>query len=256
MTGEVYPGILLAEGALDWLVAYPPAKAPAIKISWNEEEGAEISDEPPTADKKKADIRFLDTGGGAKAFIDYLMERERRFTFAPLPDAVTLRVLSFPHLVYDPHFTSFSIRFEEVGADFPSTKAAFHPVPVRGSAAFLLDGVNVNRYGVHILEGSLDSLLRGGDAKPGLVGAVKRKREAYEATLHCHIGATGGAFFENRNAFLQALTARRVHTLTLPTGETMQSYYRDCTTREFFHDPRYWWTFDLKMMIIKRSYNS
>lgn len=248
-------GIL--EGGLKDVVSFPSLKEPEI-YDWAERNGIEVDLSNPKIAAKRMVVEFYqDRAGDAMSFISFLSGPGYKVcNFAIAGVTRTLRAVSVPQFD-NSLITVFSVEFSE---DNPTVVNSVQTFPSVGTG-YLLNGVDLSEYGVHVLEGSNASILKPFQIKPNLLidsrylngsnydtGVTRYGTK--EVQLNCFIKAPNlNVFWSNMNALLSVLTSPG--TKTFEYDLSYECYYKSMAVVDF--DPRsnVWCTFSLNLVFIK-----
>lgn len=250
-------GVYITEGGLNGLISFPPLKEPE-KVSWAERDGVEVDLSNPKLDAKKLSIDFAINGNGDyNGFLALiLVEGYHIFTFTSLGITKALRVVSLPDLSVD-LITTFKVEFSE---DNPVRQ--FASVGVGTSTDYKLDNKDLSAYGIAVLQGSDDSILKLPDLKQNLTidskimngviyDAERVKYNEKQVSLKClALASTTFAFLNNMNAFLYALTASGEREFTFKNIK-YKCYYKSMSVTNFDYSGRVWCEFTLNLVFTK-----
>ena len=239
-------GVYITEGGMNDLMSFPPLKEPE-KVSWAERDGVEVDLSNPKLDAKRFSIDFAVTGNGDyNGFLAFIMtDGYHIFTFTSLGITKTLRVVAFPDLSVD-LITTFKVEFSE---DNPVRQ--FASVGVGANTDYKLDNKDLSAYGIAVLQGSDDSILKLPDLKPNLTinsrfengvmyDAERVRYNEKQVSLKClALASTAFAFLNNMNAFLYALTASGEREFTFKNLK-YACYYKSMSVTNFDYSGRIW----------------
>lgn len=250
-------GVYITEGGLNGLVSFPPLKEPE-KVSWAERDGIEVDLSNPKLDAKKFSIDFGVTGNGDyNAFLALiLVEGYHIFTFTSLGITKVLRVVTLPDLSVD-LITTFKVEFSE---DNPARQ--FASVGTGNNTGYKFDDKDLSAYGIAILQGSDDSILKLPDLKSNLAIESKFKngvmydvgRVRYgekQVQLKClALASATPIFINNMNALLYDLTAPGEHEFAFKNLK-YTCYYKSMSVTNFDYSGRIWCEFTLNLIFTK-----
>ena len=246
-------GVYIVQNGLNNVVEYPSIKAPD-NNDWAEMDGIEVDLSKISLEPKKITIKFA--GSGCFGFINTISQSGyRTVVFDEIGITKTLRVVSVSDLSAN-LIVMFSVDFYE---DSPVIVQS-NPTHASTGSGFELDGVDLSRYGVVVLEGSIDSILKPFPVKQnrsislkGISGqtynANRVKFAEKQVDVNCLM--TGSDFITNYNALFYALTKSGERTFYY-NGIDYTCYYNSSKVSEFeIINGRFWFKFTLSFTFIK-----
>jgi hypothetical protein len=278
MTGKIYIdgkdtyslyGVIVADGGYNDLVAYPPLKS-VESNDWAEEDGIEPDLSSPILDTRELNIKFAATGNAPRfgAFVELLSDRAyHTFNFQEIGKTYRLRLVSQSNLSLAPDsplslgIQIFTLSFAD---DFPFEGYTYQsPVSsINQQTGYEIDERDLSEYGVAILKGSEEEILKSPAVKKNLLQNVKSQNGAIydsefvvfktkEVKLNCLMQAnTLEEFWRNYHALLYDLTCPEERELYVDaTGYTYPCYYKSCSVTGF--SPRLrkiWFQFSLTLV--------
>lgn len=260
-------GVVL-QGGYASLMAYPPLKG-VNSNDWAEEDGLEadlsvpvlegIEFNPPVLDKKEVSLQFMARSKKrVGAFLQSLSDKGyHEFNFTELGRKFTLRLLSQSSDKLIPgDGDSFTLRFSD---DFPLKDYQYlePQSSLTVNTGYVLDGRDLARYGIRVLQGSEASvrslppvksrLTMNINSLPGVIydGTAPVKYQAKDVTLQCLMQAESmSALWHNYNAFLYDLKRPSYRTLSVAaTSRSYSCYYKNGAVSRFFPDDKAWLEF-------------
>jgi hypothetical protein len=270
-------GISLSDVAYDDLVCFPKLKPIAFN-DWHERNGIEPDLSAPVIEAKDVTIPFYvqDVQSGYKSFIDALTDGAyHSFNFAKIGLTKELRLKSCGEISSVQGLGSFQLTF----SDDQPMKGYSYSSPSSSLESFgdyLLDGTDFANYGVRMLKGTMDSILRSPNVKENLkidisvVPGITYDREfmsgenlipnknvtfqSMEVQLRCLMRSRDAQeFWNNRNALVYDLTKAGERTLSVTKiGKSIPCFYKDCSVSCFYPDNgKFWFEFNLSLEFFK-----
>jgi len=246
-------GVYVVQGGFNDVVEYPSIKAPD-KNDWPEFDGIEVDLSNVSIEPKKITLKFA--GSGCIEFINAISQPGyRTVVFDEIGITKSLRVISASDLSVN-LIMMFSVDFYE---DDPAIIQS-NPTHASTGSGFELDGVDFSRYGVAVLEGSVDSILKPFPVKQnrsislkGVSGqtynANRVKLAEKQVDVNCLM--TGGDFITNYNALFYTLTKSGERTFYY-NGVDYKCFYNSSKVSEFeVINGRFWFKFTLSLTFIK-----
>lgn len=267
-------GAFVKKGGYNGLLSFPPLKEVAFN-DWQEYDGIEPDLSNIQIDRHEFTIEFYISGDhvDVTAFISLIKSRQYHlFEMRSIAMTKRLRMMSCSNVSYGPRLSSVSVK---VCDDTPLSGFEFKglsPTPVPSISSYKLDGVNLSSYGIRVLKGSLQSVLKSADFKQPLIRSVstlsgvivdeeaKVVEGSKEIQLECLLRAESFASaWNNLDSFLYHLT--KLNEDNLPTeegkrdlyvgaiGRVVHCYYKSCNVDAFFPDNgNVWVGFKLTMV--------
>lgn len=267
MTGTLYIdghdiyaefGVFITEGGYNGLISFPSLKEPD-KNDWHEYDGIEVDLASPKLDTKTFSISFAGTNG-IDAFMNFLIgSASRSFNFVQVGLTKTLRLVSFTE------YAGYGLKTIKVDfADDNPLNGYSYLAPssnIVTQRGYLIDSVDLSAYGVWILEGSDNELLKPFQVKPNLTRSSKYasgatydtgviKKLPKDVKLNCLLMANNlTEFWRNYNALLCNLSKANVRVFTFNSANT-NFYYKSASVTEIQLSGRLWCKFDLNLVFI------
>lgn len=271
MTGRLYIdgkdayteyGVYVTEGGWNELVAYPPLKA-VESNDWQEMDGIEADLSAPALNSREAQLRIA-IGGDYDDFlrlIDLLADGAyHTFNCAHIQRTYSLRLVSVPNLDKARLVGTAALRLAD---DFPLSGYSYID-PSSDIATvndYTLDDVPFTDYGVRVLQGTLDEVLRTPNVKPLLLRNIGSQPGALydgggdvtykskDVKLFCLLRAsTLTELWRNYDALLYDLI--RPNERRLYVDELEQEFpfhYKSCQVTAFYPSDRIWLQFTLTL---------
>lgn len=248
-------GIYVSEGGLNGLLSFPSLKEPD-KSDWAELNGIEVDLSAPNLDTKEFAMKFAcSSTSNLSEFIALVKQGYHTFSFPNLSVTRSLRLVS----VNDYNGTliqSFSLTFAD---DFPLSGYTYQtPILNATSTGVTIDGSDIKRYGLVLLEGSRDEIIKNPPLKANLLVNSKYSTGAvYDAGVAKYQSKEVKLklFFENwsysvQNAFLCDLVRVGERTLTFE-GRTFKFYYKSCSVDKISYGGAIWVNIELNLVFTK-----
>ena len=246
------------------VVCFPPVK-PVDTNDWWEYDGIEPNLSAPVLSGR--DVKLNLAGVGRYHNIGNLMERlsdGAYHTFYIAGRKFNYRLVSMNDLKPD-SFSSFALTLRDELPDMRQTIEYVTPCADDKSAYFGdIDGVDLRKYGIAILNGTVQSIMNSPETKNNLAQdygffdgqyydgrTVKFKSK--DVVLKCVMRAKNYEdFWQQRDNLLYDLIRPGEHVLYVNrTEEELPFYYKSCSSAEFFEDP-IWWMFDLTLCVTRQ----
>lgn len=255
-------GVYVTDGGYKELAGFPPLKEPE-KNDWWEDDGEEADLSAPRLDTREVTLKTACCGGDMDGFLAFLNKGAyHTVTSKALGRSWNLRYTKQASLEYCGGLYVLALKFAEddplAGYVYAAPSGASP-----GSTGFSLDGKDLADYGVHILSGSLASVLAVPEVKSNLLRNIKSlqgaqydgKKVRYkskEIRLSCLMRAADMAeLWRNRDALLYDLTRPGARTLGVDAlGRAFECHYSKSTVEEFLADGRPWLKFSLNLTAI------
>ena len=259
-------GISISDVAYDDLVCFPQLKAIDFN-DWHERNGIEPDLSAPVVEAKDVTIPFYasDVLSGYKMFIEAITDGAyHSFNFVRIGLTKRLMLKSCGEISSVRGLGSFSLTFSD---DQPMEGYSYNAPSsmVEQLGDYLIDGVDLARYGIRILKGTMDSIIKMPDTKENMRRNVSvRPGTIYDgefvtfksrtAQIRCLMRASNPAeFWNNRNAFVYDLTKAGERKLYVSQiGKEIPCFYKDCSVSCFYPDNgKFWFEFNLSLEFFK-----
>lgn len=256
-------GAYVVSGGWNELVAMPPLKA--VKSNdWQEEDGIEADLSAPVLNTREVTIKFAIVGDFDRYydFIELLSDGSTHtFRCAEIGRIFRLRLVSQASLDLAKLLGFLSLKFAD---DYPLDGYEYE-APTGGGLAqsddYTLDGVRFSDYGVRLLKGSLNEVMKLPAVKPALLrnvasqsGAIydtqaKITYKSKDAKLTCLLRADSlSEMWRNYYALLHDLTQPNERLLGVAAlDEEFPCYYKSCAVMGFGIEGRIWLQFSLTL---------
>ena len=272
MSGRVYVdgldlygrwGLYVADvGVWNDLVAMPPLKD-VDSTDWHEEDGIEADLAEPVLDTRNISLTFAFKGDVHKqyfSFIEFLTDGAyHEFDCRYIGRKYKLRMVSHTNFDYATQLGKIKVKFAD---DFPLDGYEYQ-APMTSIAQvedYLFDNVPFTAYGVRVLQGSLEEVMKPANVKENLLrnietvaGAIYDAEsvtyESKDVKLSCLMRAESlTELWQNFDALLYDLIRPDEHLLYV--SELQQEfpfYYKKCSVSEFFPEGRPWLKFTITL---------
>lgn len=241
-------GITVLADSIARLIAFPSMKAPAT-IDWYEYDGVEADLSNPKMSAREVTLSFFAPDDSMIGdFFDLLTTKPYHvWEFACLNMRYALRLDAAPDITTYRRSQYFSLQFIDDEVDRDYSKDGL-PSFGRPDTGYAFDGIDLADYGISVLTGTRDSLLKAPDIKLNIsrnysffsgnyYEATDGRFQSKDVDVRCLLEADSiSAFWAAYNALLKALFAPDERTFTVNNkteyGE-FACYYKSCDTDEF-----------------------
>lgn len=255
-------GVFVADTGLVNLLQYPPLKK-VDSNDWPEEDGEEFDLSSPALDTRSFQMKFASHKmNRVGAFIAVMSDKGYHdLEFPAIGQSYRLRLVSQQAMTVYSRGDAFTLQFAD---DFP-LRSYTYVAPesaMNRQCGYEIDGIDLGKYDVAILEGSLAEVLKSPAVKQNLLQNFQRTSGATydgeivrfktkEVKLKCAMRArTFDAFWRNYKALLHDLTRPNERLLYVDaTGYEYPCYYKSCSSGKFV--PVFgniWWVFELTLV--------
>lgn len=259
-------GVFVEQYGYKALIQAPPFKS-IDSTEWDEFDGAEYDLSEPVLDSKTFSVAFCITDiTSASDLFELLSDKAyHTFDFRELGKTYRLRLTSNGSLSSKVRLGKLSLGFAD---DFPTPdKIAPYPtgaVDVKQSG-YELDDIDFSRFGIYILNGTDDNILKAPDVRPNLT--INTKGEAgvsYDGEIVMYKpkdvvvkmlirAANVTVFWERWNALFTALIKPDTRRFYIDkTVEEFDCFYRKCSVSKFdiLRNGRVWCEFSVTLTFI------
>lgn len=261
-------GLRLGENSAASFIEWPSLKK-VYYNDWHEEDGIEPDLSNPVLDTHYCNLLFVGTtsADSVDAFIAALSDGAyHTFSLRSRIFEQTLRLVKCVSVNRVDNLWFIELRFSK---DYPEELLLRNPFePLSPDNRYVIDGVMVSNWGVRILEGVNNELLRIGDVKENLlqsldgdngvkydsVGVYFRERNV---RIPCLIRAsTIPKLCDNYCGLLSKVILPGAHTLiATDLGCRYSFYYKSCKVRRAFLDAKPWIELDITITVFKNPTN-
>lgn len=257
-----YSAILL-DGSLNDVLEYPKLKKPETN-DWAEEDGLEVDLVSPVLDKKNINISFLINELEIEEFVEFLLSTTYKdYYFTELGVSVNLRFLEIKGIHKEQEKFRIDIKLVD---DKPLNGYSYEDPKLEAVSANLeMDGMDLSKYGISVLEGSENNLEEIVKAKKKLLITSKyisgvevseevSKKQAKKAKLNLFIKQNKADFLKGYKSFLYDLVKPDERTL-LFNGKTYKAYYSDSKIKDLIIENGFvWCNFIVSIIVISSEY--
>ena len=253
-------GVYVVEGGWNDLVAFPPLKA-VDSNDWQEFDGIEADLSSPVLNSRDVQLKLAIARhfSGFLLLIDLLSDGAyHTFNCASIQRTYTLRLVSQPNLAKARLVGSATLRLAD---DFPMSGYTYSAPSsaVIEADDYMIDDVPFTDYGVRVLQGTLDEVLKTPNVKPLLLRNVRSQQGAQydsggnvtykskDVKLYCLLRAeTLAEMWRNYDALLYDLIRPDVRTLYVDElDHEFPFHYKSCQVTEFYPSGKLWLQFTL-----------
>lgn len=252
-------GVYVVHGGWNELIAYPPLKN-VNSNDWQEEDGIEADLSAPVLNTREMQLKIAISGLFSRFFalIEHLSDGSYHTFESPyIQRTYRLRLTQQPNMSAAKVLGTATLKFAD---DFP-LRGYTYIAPASGVIAcddYALDGVNFTDYGVRILKGTLDEVMKIPNVKANLIrnigtqsGALyDGKRVTYKSKdvkIQCLMRAeTLTELWRNYDALLYDLIRPDERSLWVNDLEQeFPFHYKSCQVTEFYPEDKIWLQFVL-----------
>lgn len=259
-------GVYVVQGGWNELIAYPPLK-PIDSNDWQEEDGIEPDLSSPVLNSREVSVKIAISGLYSRfnALIELLSDGAyHTFECAYIQRHYKLRLVSLPNIAVTKVLGTATLKFAD---DFPlmGYKYATPASNVAASDDYAFDGTLFTDYGVRILKGTLDEVMKTPTVKTNLLRNIGTKSGALydgknviykskDVKIYCLLRAdTLDELWRNYDALLYDLIRPEERTLEVDENE-YPFHYKSCQVLDFYPDGKIWLQFVLTVTFT-RAFN-
>ena len=252
-------GICIAENGYDGIIGYPPLK----KVNandWEDEDGIDVDLSSPALDTRNFPIQFVSHGKARTGtFFELISDKAyHSFYFSALDKTFKLRLVSQSNLDTLLGLETFTLQFAN---DFPVPEEYTYVGPQSNTVyttGYKLDGIDLASYGVRILKGTIDEVLKSPAVKQKLITNLQRQNGAKysgdtvnyktkDVKISCLMRADSlSEFWRNYNALIFDLAKPNERTLYVEKLDMeYPCYYKSSSVVEFYPTDKIWFKFSL-----------
>lgn len=254
-------GIYVVDGGWNELIAYPPLK-PVATNDWQEEDGIEVDLSSPVLDSREVSLKVAFSGLYSRfdLFIELLSDRAyHTFECAYIRRNYRLRLVSLHNFEEAELLGMATLKLAD---DFPIHNYKYI-APMSNIATvndYSFDGYPFTRYGVRILRGTRNEVMRTPDVKQNLLRNIETNAgvlyddnsvtyRSKDVKLQCLLRAdTLNELWRNYDALLYDLTRPNERMLEVD-GNEFPFYYRSCQVTEFYPNGKIWLQFSITITV-------
>lgn len=257
-------GVYVVQGGWNELIAYPPLK-PVDSNDWHEEDGIEPDLSSPVLNSREISVKMAISGLYSRfnALIELLSDGAyHTFECAYIQRRYKLRLVSLPNLAVTKVLGTATLKFAD---DFPllGYKYVAPASNVAASDDYAFDGTLFTDYGVRILKGTLDEVMKPPTVKPNILRNIGTKSGALydgknviykskDVKIYCLLRAdTIDELWRNYDALLYDIIRPNERTLWIDAlCIDVPFYYKSCQVTDFFPTDKIWLQFTLNLVFI------
>lgn len=256
-------GIYVVDGGWNELIAYPPLK-PVETNDWQEIDGIEADLSNPVLDSREVAVKIAVSGlfSSFNALLSVLSDGAyHNFECAYIHRRYKLRLVALPNLSVTQSLGVAILKFAD---DFPMQGYKYHPPKsnIDANYEYAFDGTPFSDYGVHILKGTHDEVIRKPDVKLNLLRNIETKAGAIydgkgvtykgkDVKIFCLLRAeTLDELWRNYDALLYNLIRPNERTLDIDEYK-YPFYYKSCQVSDFYPDGKIWLQFTITVAFTK-----
>ena len=252
----------VSDGGYKDFVRFPKLKTIAYN-DWHEKNGIDPDLSEPKLDARDINVSFHICGEAWRynALIDALSDGAyHRFELIEIGFTKRLRLVKCGNVKSTGDLHSFSLTFSD---DFPLERYEYCK-PTSALVPYydyLIDGKDVSDYGLRVLQGTLDEIIKTPDVKENLkVNLNNMSGQIYDGEAVTYKSRTVGLrflmrarslreFWQNWNALLYDLVRPDARVLGVSSlNKEIPFYYKDCSVSSFYVDNgRVWFEFTLSV---------
>lgn len=252
-------GVYVVKGGWNELIAHPPLKS-VESNDWQEMDGIEADLSAPMLDTREIQLKVAFAGLDNRFFtlLELLSDESYHvFECAYIKRTYRLRLVSQPNLAAAKVIGTATLKFAD---DFPLWGYTYKK-PTSNVAAYddyTFDGVNFTTYGVRVLKGTLDEVMKTPTVKTNLLRNISTQAGALydgknvsykskDVKINCLMRAdTLEELWRNYDALLYDLIRPNERKLWVDElGQEFLFYYKSCQVTEFYPTDKIWLQFTL-----------
>lgn len=252
-------GVYVVKGGWNELIAYPPLKS-VESNDWQEMDGIEADLSAPMLDTREIQLKIAFAGLDSRFFtLMELLSDESYHVFecAYIKRTYRLRLVSQPNIAAAKVIGTATLKFAD---DFPLSDYTYKK-PASNVAAYddyTFDSVNFTTYGVRVLKGTLDEVMKTPTVKTNLLRNISTQAGALydgknvsykskDVKINCLMRAdTLEELWRNYDALLYDLIRPNERKLWVDElGQEFLFYYKSCQVTEFYPTDKIWLQFTL-----------
>ena len=252
-------GVYVVKGGWNELIAHPPLKS-VESNDWQEMDGIEADLSAPMLDTREIQLKVAFAGLDNRFFtlLELLSDESFHvFECAYIKRTYRLRLVSQPNLAAAKVIGTATLKFAD---DFPLWGYTYKK-PASNVAAYddyTFDGVNFTTYGVRVLKGTLDEVMKTPTVKTNLLRNISTQAGALydgknvsykskDVKINCLMRAdTLEELWRNYDALLYDLIRPNERKLWVDElGQEFLFYYKSCQVTEFYPTDKIWLQFTL-----------
>ena len=261
-------GVYVVKGGWNELIAYPPLKS-VESNDWQEMDGIEADLSSPMLDTREIQLKVAFTGLDSRFFalIRHLSDGAyHTFDCRHIERTYRLRLVAQPNLAVAHALGTTTLKLAD---DFPLHDYTYKK-PASNMAAYndyTFDGMKFTAYGVRVLKGTLDEVIKMPTVKTNLLRNISTqagvlydgKNVSYKSKdvkINCLMRAdTLEELWRNYDALLYDLIRPNERKLWVDElGQEFIFYYKSCQVTEFYPTDKIWLQFILTVTFTTWNY--
>lgn len=258
-------GVYVIQGGWNELIAYPPLKA-VESNDWQEEDGIEADLSAPVLDTREVSLRIA-FGGLDNRLIELLELLSdgayHMFDCRHIGRMYKLRLVSMPNLTIAERIGTVTLKLAD---DFPLDNYVYNAPSsaVAPNADYTLDGRKFTDYGVRVLQGALEEVVKTPSVKDNLLRNINTQQGAWydgkavvykakDIKISCLMRATTlTELWRNYDALLYDLIRPSERVLGVEElGAEYPFHYKSCQVAEFYPMDKIWLKFTLTITVTR-----
>lgn len=260
-------GVYVIDGGWNELINLPPLKT-VTSNDWQEEDGIEADLDAPVLNTRDVTVKFAIRGAFSRFydFIDLLSDGAvHAFNCVEIGRTFHLRLVSQASIELARTLGFLSLKFAD---DYPLEDYTYQAPTDNGlayDAGYKIDDINFTRYGVTVLKGSRDEVMKVGNVKtamsrniPSRAGVLYDtsapvKYKTKDVKLSCLLRATSlSEMWRNLYALCYDITRPDSHKLYVDSlRQDYDCIYKSCSVSDFNNrDGNVWLQFSLTVTFI------
>ena len=209
------------------ILCFPPLKK-LNSNDWAEYYGKEYDTDSPKLDTLQITLSFFSEANQYEPFINFLTAQTyNTFHFEELNKTFQLRLVLVKKAKKEQTYISYDITF---ASDFPLQGYNYTaPNATLPTSGFTIDGIDISKYGIYLLEENQNTLLKDYEVKEHLtinstaISGVQYAQHANQfkertLELHCYISQPISTFWQLYETLLYNLTKQGERTINIPTS--------------------------------------
>lgn len=258
-------GVYVIQGGWNEIIAYPPLKA-VESNDWQEEDGIEADLSAPVLDTREVSLRIA--FGGLDNRLLELLEllsdgAYHMFDCRHIGRMYKLRLVSMPNLTIAERIGTVTLKLAD---DFPLDNYVYNAPSsaVAPNADYTLDGRKFTDYGVRVLQGALEEVVKTPSVKDNLLRNINTQQGAWydgkavvykakDIKISCLMRATTlTELWRNYDALLYDLIRPSERVLGVEElGAEYPFHYKSCQVVEFYPMDKIWLKFTLTITVTR-----
>lgn len=258
-------GVYVIQGGWNELIAYPPLK-PVESNDWQEEDGIEADLSSPVLNTREVSLRIA--FGGLDNRLLELLEllsdgAYHIFDCRHIGRMYKLRLVSMPNLTIAERIGTVTLKLAD---DFPLDNYVYNAPSsaVAPNADYTLDGRKFTDYGVRVLQGTLEEVVKTPSVKDNLLRNINTQQGAWydgkavvykakDIKISCLMRATTlTELWRNYDALLYDLIRPSERALGVEElGAEYPFHYKSCQVVEFYPMDKIWLKFTLTITVTR-----